>query len=83
MTRECVVDDGGTNSETEIGRISHCGVINWMVFNGTYVKGCILTCDTDGCNTASYRTSHSCLVLCCCCWLLLLVTAMQLYLSDI
>lgn len=57
VVRNCVVDDGGTNSETEIGRQSHCG---WMrqIYYGTGNKqvrmtGCILSCDSDGCNFAT------------------------------
>ena len=53
LVRQCVVDGGGINSESEIGRSDHCNFINSIKFNGTYMKGCILSCNTDGCNTAS------------------------------
>lgn len=53
FVRQCVVDGGGVNSESEIGRSDHCNFINSIKFNGTYMKGCILSCNTDGCNAAS------------------------------
>ena len=64
LVRDCAVDSGGINSESEIGRESHC----WMVrrikyedqYGPKYMSGCSLACDTDGCNNsnsikASYR----------------------------
>lgn len=53
VVRNCVVDDGGTNSETEIGRQSHCGWMKVIKYNGRRMRGCILSCDTDACNSAS------------------------------
>ncbi|GFO24497.1 hypothetical protein PoB_005100200 [Plakobranchus ocellatus] len=50
VVRNCVVDDGGTNSETEIGRESHCGWMRVLKYNGRRMRGCILSCDTDACN---------------------------------
>ncbi|XP_012937082.1 uncharacterized protein LOC101864060 [Aplysia californica] len=50
VVRNCVVDDGGTNSETEIGRQSHCGWMRVLKYNGRRMRGCILSCDTDACN---------------------------------
>ncbi|KAJ8317001.1 hypothetical protein KUTeg_004905, partial [Tegillarca granosa] len=50
VVRDCVVDDGGTNSETEIGRQSHCGWMKVIKFNGKRMRGCILACGRDGCN---------------------------------
>ncbi|CAH1785130.1 unnamed protein product [Owenia fusiformis] len=52
LIRACVTDDGGINSETEIGRISHCGFIRQIKLDGKEATGCILTCNTDGCNGA-------------------------------
>ena len=54
LVRDCAVDSGGVNSESEIGRESHC----WMVrrikyedqYGPKYMSGCSLACDTDGCN---------------------------------
>ncbi|KAL5022878.1 hypothetical protein ScPMuIL_002033 [Solemya velum] len=51
VVRDCVVDDGGTNSETEIGRQSHCGWLKVVRYDGKRMRGCILSCDTDACNT--------------------------------
>ena len=57
VVRNCVVDDGGTNSETEIGRQSHCGWMRQILYETGNTKvrmtGCILSCDSDGCNSAS------------------------------
>lgn len=50
VVRNCVVDDGGTNSETEIGRESHCGWMRVLKYNGRRMRGCILSCETDACN---------------------------------
>lgn len=60
IVRNCVVDDGGTNSETEIGRQSHCGWMRVLKYNGKEMRGCILSCDSDACNSAvmSSMTSH-------------------------
>lgn len=57
VVRNCVVDDGGTNSETEIGRLTHCGWLNTIQYKGKRMRGCILACDTDGCNMASLPAS--------------------------
>nr|KAG5707670.1 hypothetical protein BaRGS_031052 [Batillaria attramentaria] len=48
VVRNCVVDDGGTNSETEIGRLTHCGWMRTIKYLGKRMSGCILACDTDG-----------------------------------
>ncbi|BFY98169.1 hypothetical protein BsWGS_01209 [Bradybaena similaris] len=61
VVRNCVVDDGGTNSETEIGRQSHCGWMKVIKYNGRRMKGCILSCDTDACNDSN--TMRTCLML--------------------
>ncbi|KAH9492443.1 hypothetical protein Btru_029115, partial [Bulinus truncatus] len=51
VVRNCVVDDGGTNSETEIGRQSHCGWMRVLKYNGRRMRGCILSCDKDASKT--------------------------------
>ncbi|XP_060066682.1 uncharacterized protein LOC132546967 [Ylistrum balloti] len=53
VVRDCVVDNGGTNSETEIGRQSHCGWMREIQYDEKRMKGCILSCNSDGCNGAS------------------------------
>lgn len=53
VVRNCVVDNGGTTSESEIGRQSHCGWVRVMKYNNKYYHGCVLACDYDGCNAAS------------------------------
>ncbi|XP_033757489.1 uncharacterized protein LOC117339886 [Pecten maximus] len=53
VVRDCVVDNGGTNSETEIGRQSHCGWMREIQYDDKRMKGCILSCNSDGCNGAS------------------------------
>ena len=57
VTRDCVVDNGGDNYDTEIGRISHCGIVSWIVYNGMWVHGCIHACHDDACNSAPVLTS--------------------------
>ncbi|XP_062591407.1 uncharacterized protein LOC134252879 [Saccostrea cucullata] len=54
IVRDCVVDNGGTTSETEIGRQSHCGWMKVIKYNGRRMSGCILSCGQDGCNMASW-----------------------------
>ncbi|XP_022340092.2 uncharacterized protein LOC111134881 [Crassostrea virginica] len=58
IVRDCVVDNGGTTSETEIGRQSHCGWMKVIKYNGRRMSGCILSCEQDGCNKSS-RTFNS------------------------
>ncbi|PVD29766.1 hypothetical protein C0Q70_09023 [Pomacea canaliculata] len=53
VARTCVVDNGDTNSETEIGRLSHCGWMRTIKYGHKRMRGCILACDTDGCNSAT------------------------------
>ena len=50
LVRKCVVDNGDINEASEIGRIDHCGFVDWIVYNKLNMRGCILTCDSDGCN---------------------------------
>ncbi|KAK2164992.1 hypothetical protein NP493_1387g00023 [Ridgeia piscesae] len=52
MVRHCHVDTGGVNSETELGRESHCWLVNMIIFDGVDMRGCSLACRTDGCNGA-------------------------------
>jgi hypothetical protein len=52
VLRTCVVDNGDVNSETEIGRSNHCGLINYMMYDSQPMSGCVLSCNTDGCNSA-------------------------------
>merc|ERR1712004_507522 len=59
VVRDCVVDSGGVNSETELARSNHCGLIKAMEFDGHTMSGCVLSCQTDGCNTAATLTKLS------------------------
>lgn len=59
VVRDCVVDNGGTNSETEIGRQSHCGWMKVLQYNGERMRGCILSCDLDGCNIGDKLIANS------------------------
>lgn len=63
VVRNCVVDGGGTNSETEIGRLTHCGWMRTIKYLGKRMTGCILACDTDGCNAASLPRMDALVVL--------------------
>ena len=56
-----MVDNGGTNPETEIGRTSHCGWMRSLKYMGKSMRGCIVSCDTDACNgaTTSHPTSYT------------------------
>lgn len=59
LVRTCVVDNGDINSGTEIGRIDHCGLVDQIIYNDNNMRGCILTCDTDGCNGGTTTTVSS------------------------
>jgi len=50
--RDCTVDNGDTTSDTEMGRESHCWMVNMVRFNDVDMHGCALACHTDGCNHA-------------------------------
>ena len=63
LVRDCVVDSGGVNSETELARSNHCGLIKSMEFDGHTMSGCVLSCQTDGCNAASALKNWSLLSL--------------------
>ncbi|ESO82710.1 hypothetical protein LOTGIDRAFT_108765, partial [Lottia gigantea] len=63
LVRDCVVDNGGTNAETEIGRMGHCGWMRVIKFNDRRMRGCLVTCDTDGCNGTQSVYSISILTL--------------------
>jgi len=52
IVRQCVADNGDINSETEVGRSNHCGFINQIEYDDEVVHGCIVSCNTDGCNSA-------------------------------
>lgn len=56
VIRDCVVDNGETNFEMEIGRVSYCGLATYLVFNEQRWQGCLLVCNTDGCNSAPAST---------------------------
>lgn len=68
IVRDCVVDAGGTNSETEIGRESHCWIVSEIKFDNKKMKGCSVACLVDGCNgapatpAAGVRQAYSLLV---------------------
>ena len=51
--RDCTVDNGDTTSDTEMGRESHCWMVNMVRFNDVDMHGCALACHTDGCNRAA------------------------------
>ena len=59
MVRSCTVDSGGVNSETELGRESHCWMVGEVRFNDKKMKGCTVACYTDGCNRAGHMYSSS------------------------
>ena len=56
--RDCTVDNGDTTSDTEMGRESHCWMVNMVRFNDVDMHGCALACHTDGCNQAPARPPH-------------------------
>ena len=65
IVRACVVDNGAVNSEMEIGRIDHCGLMDYVQFDNVRYRGCILSCNTDGCNHAAVTKHHHILVTLC------------------
>jgi hypothetical protein len=52
LIRNCVVDNGDVNEDTEIGRQSYCWMINQIEYEEVRMRGCVLACKTDGCNEA-------------------------------
>ncbi|XP_068247438.1 uncharacterized protein [Palaemon carinicauda] len=49
--RGCTIDSGTVTLDTELGRQSHCGV---MEYDDKYVVGCLDVCDEfDACNSAA------------------------------
>ncbi|ULT91157.1 hypothetical protein L3Y34_009046 [Caenorhabditis briggsae] len=50
VIRTCALDSGTLTADTEIVRISHCGSFK---YEGHQYKGCVQSCDTDGCNSSS------------------------------
>lgn len=58
LLRDCVVDNGGYTSETEIGRLSHCSSLGTTIeLGGIKSKGCVEVCNTDGCNRGQSQLS--------------------------
>uniref|UniRef100_A0A8R1I8T6 Protein sleepless n=1 Tax=Caenorhabditis japonica TaxID=281687 RepID=A0A8R1I8T6_CAEJA len=50
VIRTCALDSGTLTADTEIVRISHCGSFK---YEGHQYKGCVQSCDADGCNSSS------------------------------
>ena len=50
LVRGCSVDAGGTNSDTELGRETHCWIVEEVRWGDLKMKGCSNACNTDGCN---------------------------------
>lgn len=50
MIRDCAADSGGTTYDTEIGGMTHCGLMKSLKYNQRDMKGCILACKMNGCN---------------------------------
>ena len=48
--RDCAADSGGTTYDTEIGGMTHCGLMKNLKYDGKDMKGCILACKGNGCN---------------------------------
>ena len=59
------MDNGDITSDTEMGRESHCWMVNMVNFDDVIMAGCSLSCRTDGCNigsTLSYKQQTSILL---------------------
>ncbi|CAI5451753.1 unnamed protein product [Caenorhabditis angaria] len=54
VIRTCALDSGTLTADTEIVRISHCGSFK---YDGQQYKGCVQSCDTDGCNSTPSSNS--------------------------
>jgi len=50
VVRNCALDNGGTTKDVEIGTLDHCGWVRDIKFNNEPMKGCLMTCQSDGCN---------------------------------
>lgn len=56
IIRDCAADSGGTNYDSEIGGMSHCGILMREIkYNGEDMNGCIMTCKSNGCNHAMFN----------------------------
>ena len=55
VVRDCTLDHGGTTKDVEIGALDHCGWIKTIKYENNDMKGCLTTCEHDGCNTAEER----------------------------
>ncbi|XP_067927856.1 UPAR/Ly6 domain-containing protein bou-like [Watersipora subatra] len=53
FVRDCTLDRGGITKDVEIGALDHCGWIRSISFDGTMMRGCLTTCEHDGCNSAA------------------------------
>jgi len=52
VVRNCALDNGGTTKDVEIGTLNHCGWVRDIKYHDTRMKGCLMTCESDGCNRA-------------------------------
>ncbi len=75
VVRGCAVDSGGVNSESEIGRESHCWMIHQVKYNDMYMKGCSLACHTNGCNHSDQTKASY--------WLLTAATLLTFFLPPL
>lgn len=58
LVRDCSVDNGEITSDTEMGRESHCWMVNMVNFDDVIMAGCSLSCRTDGCNIGNAIMSY-------------------------
>jgi len=79
VVRACVVDSGGVNSETELARSDHCGLVKSIELDDQIMSGCVLSCNTNGCNAARPRIPPEKLAFIA---LLLLCKALTFYVSN-
>ncbi|XP_003743513.1 uncharacterized protein LOC100906847 [Galendromus occidentalis] len=52
VVRTCALDSGTLTVDTELVRMSHCGS---FYFDDRYVRGCVVSCMTDACNSTWSR----------------------------
>lgn len=54
VVRHCALDSGTLTQDTELARMSHCGKFQ---FEGDLLRGCVLACPEDACNSAVSRSA--------------------------
>lgn len=63
VVRDCTMDNGGVTKDVEIGALDHCGWMRDIKYDNQDMKGCLIVCETDGCNGSGSFASLTSLTL--------------------